>query len=170
MISGRGAMQSFVPGPETSADFRTALGRFGTGVTVVTCASDVGPLGITANSFASVSLDPPLILWSPARYSRRFGAYANAGHFAVHVMASEQDALARAFSANGDAWEGIDWVENAHGVPVIAGCLSVFECETHARHDGGDHEIIVGRVQRVTTRPGEALLFCQGRYGGFAAP
>ena len=163
-------MQSFVPGPDTSGDFRTALGRFGTGVTVVTCASEIGPLGITANSFASVSLDPPLVLWSPARFSRRFGAFSGAGHFAIHVMAAEQADICRQFSAEGDDWEGIDWVENAQGVPVIANCLSVFECETHARHDGGDHEIIVGRVERVTTRPGEALMFYQGGYGGFAAP
>lgn len=169
MKQGTGTMHSFVPGPDTSLDFRTALGRFGTGVTVVTCQSDIGPLGITANSFASVSLDPPLVLWSPARFSRRFGAYANAGHFAIHVIAADQAHVCRAFSGAGDAWDGIDWAENERGVPVIAGCLSIFECAAHARHDGGDHEIIVGLVERVTTRPGQPLMFYQGQYGGFSA-
>ena len=158
----------FVPGPGTAREFRDALGRFATGVTVVTCAAD-GPLGITANSFASVSLDPPLVLWSPARFSRRFDAFAEARHFAVHVLGQEQSALCEGFSASGDAFDGLAWAPNAEGVPVIDGCLARFECRTHARHDGGDHDILVGRVLRAASRGGAPLVFSAGAYGRFTS-
>ena len=122
---------TFVPGPDAARDFRDALGRFATGVTVVTCEAD-GPLGITANSFASVSLDPPLVLWSPARGSRRFDAFAGARHFAIHVLGAEQEALGAGFSSSGEAFEGLELERNAEGVPLIAGCLARFECRAHA--------------------------------------
>ena len=161
---------SFAPGPDTSHDLRKALGRFGTGVTVVTCQSEIGPLGITANSFASVSLDPPLVLWSPGKFSRRFDAFAAATSFAIHVMGDGQLDICGGFARSGGAFDGLDWSENERGVPVIAGCLSCFECDKVAEHDGGDHAIIVGRVTRVTTRPGAPLIFYEGVYGGFADP
>lgn len=159
--------KNFTPSPDNANEFRAALGRFGTGVTIVTCNSDIGPLGITANSFTSVSLDPPLVLWSPGRFSRRFGAFCNATHFAIHVMGAEQHPICGAFSRDGTAFEGLDWVWNDQGVPMINGCLSRFECAKHAQYDGGDHEIIVGHVDAVTTRPGAPLMFYQGQFGGF---
>ena len=91
--SERHYMQTVTPGPDTTREFRDALGRFATGVTVVTTDSEIGPLGITANSFASVSLDPPLVLWAPARFSRRFKAFAETLYFAIHVIGAEQKAL-----------------------------------------------------------------------------
>lgn len=156
----------FRPGPDTSDDFRAALGRFGTGVTVVTCASEIGPLGITANSFSSVSLDPPLVLWSPGKFSRRYGAFAQARHFAIHVIGEDQFHICQGFARNGTAFDGLDWQLSEMGVPLINGCLSRFECDKYAEHDGGDHAIIVGRVTNVVTRPGLPLLFYQGNYGG----
>ena len=162
------AAGTFVPGPDTARAFRDALGRFATGVTVVTCEAD-GPLGITANSFASVSLDPPLVLWSPARVSRRFDAFAGAEHFAVHVLGAEQAALCEGFSAAGDAFPDGAPERNAEGVPVIDGCLARFECRTHARHDGGDHEIVVGAVLRASSREGAPLVFAAGSYGRFTS-
>ena len=157
---------SFVPGPDTQRELRDALGRFATGVTVVTCRAD-GPLGITANSFASVSLRPPLVLWSPARFSRRFDAFAGAEHFAIHVLGEEQGAIGEGFSAAGDAFDGLAHGANPEGCPVIDGCLARFECRAHARHDGGDHDIVVGRVLRASSREGRPLIFASGSYGRF---
>ena len=159
---------TFVPGPDAARELRDALGRFATGVTVVTCWAD-GPMGITANSFASVSLDPALVLWSPARFSRRFDAFAEARHFAIHVLGEEQGALGAGFSAAGDAFDGLAWARNAEGCPVIDGCLARFECRAHARHDGGDHDIVVGRVLRAGSREGAPLIFAAGAYGRFTS-
>lgn len=159
--------QSFDPAEADPRAFREALGRFGTGVTVITCNAGSGPLGITANSFASVSLDPPLVLWSPAKSSSRYPFFMAAKHFAVHVVGAEQQNICGGFARAGDAFEQFDWEEGAQGVPLLNGCLSRFECETTATHDAGDHSIIVARVSRVTTRQGDPLLFFGGKYGGF---
>lgn len=163
----RALMDTFIPGPETERDFRDALGQFATGVTVVTCASKDGPIGITANSFASVSLDPPLVLWSPARASRRFPYFEAARHFAIHILGEEQAAVCRAFVRDGAAFGAVDWTEGAEGVPLIDGCLARFECRREAVHEGGDHLIVVGRVTRAAYRKGAPLVFCSGCYGRF---
>ncbi|MBV2359902.1 flavin reductase family protein [Thalassococcus sp. CAU 1522] len=161
---------SFDPSTRDSRAFRDALGRFGTGVTVVTCATRAGPLGITANSFASVSLDPPLVLWSPAKSSTRYPFFMAADNFAVHVMGAEQAHICSGFARRGDAFDGLDWETGPNGVPLINNCLSRFECTQHAVHDGGDHSIVVARVTRVSTRAGTPLLFFGGQYGGFTEP
>jgi flavin reductase (DIM6/NTAB) family NADH-FMN oxidoreductase RutF len=161
------AEQSFVPGPDTERRFRDALGRFATGVTVVTALGAKGPVGITANSFASLSLDPPLVLWSPARSSRRFATFASARHFAIHVLAAEQFALGRHFARKGLDFDLPDVAFNPEGVPVLPGCLARFECRRQAVHDGGDHAIVVGEVLRAAARAGAPLVFSAGRYGGF---
>lgn len=163
-------MQSVTPGPDTTRAFRDALGRYATGVTVITTQSEIGPLGITANSFASVSLDPPLILWSPAKQSKRYAAFAGAEHYAIHVIGAEQKDICDRFSKNGTAFDGTDWEQSAHGVPLLNGCLARFECKRVANHDAGDHEIIVGSVLHATWRAGEPLVFSQGAYGRFAHP
>ncbi len=170
MAQPRPRTETFAPGPDSTGDFRAALGRFGTGVTVVTCDSSEGPMGITANSFASVSLDPPLVLWSPGRFSRRFAHYAGAEHFAIHVMGNDQIELCRGFARAPDAFAGLDWRRSERGVPLIEGCLARFECRQVAQHEGGDHAIIVAEVLRVTHRAGAPLLFYDGKYGGFDAP
>lgn len=162
--------RSFDPADADARDYRAALGRFGTGVTVITCATRGGPLGITANSFASVSLDPPLVLWSPAKSSTRYPFFMAADHFAIHVVGAEQADLCHAFAREGDAFDRFDWTRNRQGVPLIEGCLSRFECSKTAEHDGGDHSIIVARVTRVTTRDGDPLMFYSGRYGSFTTP
>lgn len=158
--------EGIVPGPDNTRALRDAFGRFATGVTVVTAP---GPIGITANSFASVSLDPPLLLWSPARSSRRFAAFHAAEHFAVHVMGAEQMELCRRFASVGDDWEGQPHLLNAEGVPLLPGCLARFECRTEARHDAGDHVLIIGRIERFTFEHGAPLVFSAGRFGGFTA-
>ncbi len=157
----------FTPTKDTERTFRDALGRFATGVTVVTTMTELGPVGMTANSFSSVSLEPPLVLWSPARASRRFPAYAAAKRFAIHVLAEDQMDVCRRFSRGGLDFDGLDWMEGDDRIPSIAGCLARFDCRHEASYDGGDHLIIVGRVLACTQRSGAPLLFSAGAYGGF---
>ncbi len=157
----------FVPGPGTERRFRDALGAWATGVTVVTTRGPQGPMGITANSFASLSLDPPLVLWSPARFSRRFDTFAGAAHFAIHVLGAGQMELGRHFARQGEDFDLPGMTLNAQGVPVLPGCLAVFECAAEAVHAGGDHAIVVGRVLAARHRPGAPLVFHGGLYGGF---
>jgi flavin reductase (DIM6/NTAB) family NADH-FMN oxidoreductase RutF len=165
--TGTDQMERFTPGPDTARAFRDALGRFATGVTVVTALAEDGPVGITANSFASVSLDPPLVLWSPARASSRFAVFAGAGHFAIHVLGQEHRDLAAHFVRNGRDFAGVATVSGPGGAPLIEGCLARFACRTAARHDAGDHLIVVGEVLEAGMRPGEPLVFSQGAYGHF---
>lgn len=158
----------FVPGADNHRAFRNALGSFTTGVTVVTATTSDGPIGMTVNSFASVSLDPPLVLWSPAKSSSRYGAFTGASHFAIHVLGADQDHLSAAFTRGGNGFDGIEVRFNDEGVPVLPGTLARFECVEQAQHDAGDHTIIIGRVLRVAHRQGEPLCFSGGRFGRFA--
>ncbi|TYB91073.1 flavin reductase family protein [Oceaniovalibus sp. ACAM 378] len=162
------ALRPFTPGPDTSREFRAALGRFATGVTVVTTQTADGPLGITANSFAAVSLDPPLVLWSPARAAGRFAPFVTAEHFAIHIMSADQRSVCEAFVSDGAAFGDLVWAPGKTGAPLIEGCLAQFECVRHAVHDGGDHAIIVGRVLHAAHGDGAPLLFAGGRYGAMA--
>jgi flavin reductase (DIM6/NTAB) family NADH-FMN oxidoreductase RutF len=158
---------TFVPGGDNPRAFRDALGRFATGITVVTVASGDGPVGFTANSFASVSLDPPLVLWSPAKASTRYAYFAEAEHFAIHILGAEQEELSRRFSRGGAGFDGLPRIETPEGVPVIPGTLARFDCIHHARHDGGDHLIVVGRVLRAAHRDGDPLVFHKGALGRY---
>ena len=152
----------------SETELRAALGRFATGVTVVTTMTADGPLGITANSFASVSLAPPLVLWSPARHSRRFPAFEAASHFAVHVLSAGQQPLAEAFARPGDGWPGLAYAAGLGDVPLLDGCAARFECRHDSAHDGGDHLIVVGEVLRIAEADLPPLLFHRGRYGSLA--
>jgi flavin reductase (DIM6/NTAB) family NADH-FMN oxidoreductase RutF len=151
--------------PFGERELRDALGRFATGVTVVTTMSPHGPLGITANSFASVSLRPPLVLWSPARKSKRFPSFERATHFAVHVLSAGQRGLAERFAAPGDAFAGLEFTPGEGDAPLIAGCAARFECRHEAGYDGGDHLIVVGEVLRMEQADLPPLIFYRGRYG-----
>ena len=144
--------------------FRTALGRFATGVTVVTALSHEGPIGITANSFSSVSLDPALVLWSPAKASSRHDAFVAAQHFAVHVLGAEQRPICDAFVRSKFGFEGLSVISNRDNVPIIAGCLATFECKLSVVHDAGDHSIVIGEVERARERSGEPLIFASGAF------
>lgn len=159
--------QGFAPGPDTLLPFRRALGCYGTGVTVVTALTATGPLAMTANSFASVSLSPPLVLWCPAQASPRHDRLVTAPRFSIHVMAADQQDLARHFARHGDQFDGLDWTPGTDGTPHLAGCLARFDCTRHAVHPGGDHSIVLGQVNWVETRPGDGLMFKRGQYGAF---
>ena len=156
-------METFDPLVDQRA-FRAALSAYATGVTVVTTDTAYGPIGITANSFASVSLDPPLVLWSPAKSSKRFKYFTGAKHFAIHVLDGHQQQLCNDFTRDKSAFDGLDWAANEEGVPLINGCLARFECILNAEHDAGDHTIIVGQVTSASTRDGIPLLFQAGRF------
>jgi flavin reductase (DIM6/NTAB) family NADH-FMN oxidoreductase RutF len=146
-------------------DLRECLGRFATGVTVVTCRGSEGPCGITANSFSSVSLEPPLVLWNIAKVSNSLQAYLDAEHFAINVLAVGQQELSSHFAqSDHTVFNGIDYDTSARGVPLLPDSVARFECRTHQVHDCGDHYIIVGEVERFRSDEREPLLFYNGRY------
>ncbi|MDQ1128730.1 flavin reductase [Microbacterium sp. SORGH_AS_0888] len=147
-------------------DFRNALGQFATGVTVITTrAADGHLVGMTANSFASVSMDPPLVLWCPGKHVASLSDFTDATHFAINVLASSQHHLSRQFALPGtDKFAGVPIREGRAGVPVLEGALATFECRTVARHDAGDHVIYVGEVERYEYHPDDPLVFHGGAY------
>lgn len=147
--------------------FRNALGQYGTGVAVITALQGQTPWGMTVNSFAAVSLDPPLVLWSIRNDSSRAPVFVGAEHFAVNVLAAEQMEVARAVATAGSGSETFDsfaWEPGEQGVPLVTGALARLECRLHEVVDGGDHRILVGRVERCSVTDGQPLLFVQGGY------
>lgn len=161
-----GGLTAFAPESDARA-YRDTLGRFATGVTIVTCACPQGPIGITANSFASVSLDPPLVLWSPAKSSNRYRHFAEAPEFAIHVLADDQAQVCLGFLEDWAAFDGLGLRKTDSGLPIFEHCLARYECALEAAHDAGDHMILVGRVTSAADRPGTPLIFQSGRYGSF---
>ncbi|MCZ2103368.1 MAG: flavin reductase family protein [Comamonadaceae bacterium] len=147
-------------------ELRNALGHFATGVTVVTTRGPSGePIGVTVNSFAALSLDPPLVLWSLAKRSWSLPAFEAASHFAIHVLASDQQALSDRFAKAGhDKFAAIEVGQGVANVPLLQSCTAVFQCSVEHRYDGGDHVILVGRVELLHTRSAAPLLFYRGRY------
>lgn len=146
--------------------FRMALGRFVTGVTVVTTLDAAGaPIGLTANSFNSVSLDPPLVLWSLSRRSINLPVFEAASHFAVNVLSIDQKHLSDRFARPvEDRFRDVEWTPGAGGVPVLRDCAAVFECASHERYEGGDHVIFIGRVERFDHQNRVPLAFHAGGY------
>jgi 3-hydroxy-9,10-secoandrosta-1,3,5(10)-triene-9,17-dione monooxygenase reductase component len=146
--------------------FRQALGTFTTGVTIVTTVDAAGnDVGVTANSFNSVSLAPPMVLWSLARTSTSLAAFLAARFFAVHVLASDQQSLATRFSTRGaDRFAGLSPVRGADGIALLDGCAARFECRTAFQHEGGDHVIFVGEVLNFEHCEREPLVFKRGRF------
>lgn len=159
-------MTDFAEKPIDARHLRNAFGRFATGVTVITTRTASGKLeGLTANSFAAVSLDPPLISWSLRRSAPSFGSFVAANHFAVNVLCAQQHALCRHFTTPRlDKFEDIAFVDGLHGAPILTGSLATFECRTENTFEGGDHLIFIGRVIRATYRDGEPLIFSSGRF------
>ena len=146
--------------------FRRALSSFATGVAVVTTLDASGAkVGITINSFSSVSLDPPLVLWSIAEDSMSYGVFTIAEHFAVHVLSRQQQELSSRFAQSaGDKFGGLDCDAGIHGVPILGDFAACFECSTEHVYAGGDHKIIVGRVHRFEDRVSEPLVLHRSRF------
>ena len=152
--------------PSESRRFRDALGAFATGVTIVTTRGAAGEdIGLTANSFNSVSMDPPMVLWSLSRKSKSLPAFLHNPHFAVHVLAADQDSLSHLFATQGAAkFAGLE-LERGHGeVPLLEGCSARFQCRTAFKHEGGDHVIFVGEVLAFDSFERPSLVFHGGRY------
>ncbi len=150
---------------QETAAYRQALGTFATGVCVVTADSPAGPLGITVNSFASVSLSPRLVLWCLDERSERWPVFAEAEAFAIHVLPAEDVDLARRFARGVAVLEEGEFTRIDDGAPCLPEALARFECRTHARLPMGDHVILIGEVQRFASVSGEALTFFRGRFG-----
>lgn len=147
-------------------ELRKTLAQFATGVTVITCSDEERrPCGITANSFSSVSLDPPLILWNIGKASRSLPAFLQADHFAIHILHAHQEELARHF-ARSDAlpFDGIDYSTTEQNVPVLPGVIARLDCRTHEIIEAGDHHIILGEVLQHEHGDGSPLLFFNSRY------
>jgi flavin reductase (DIM6/NTAB) family NADH-FMN oxidoreductase RutF len=147
-------------------NFRQCLGKFATGVTVVSCRDQDGkPCGITANSFSSVSLEPPLVLWNIDKVSKSLRAYLEAEHFAINVLSNLQRSLASHFATSENGlFDNISYRDSPQNVPVLSNTLAHLECRTHDIHDCGDHHIIIGDVINFELSDGEPLIFYSGNY------
>ncbi len=140
---------------------------FATGVTIVTARAANGELvGLTANSFNSVSLEPPLVLWSLAKAAGSMPALSTGSHYAINILAADQKELAERFSVKREGrWTGVAWSEGVSGSPLLTGAAATFECFNRSRYEEGDHVIFVGEVERCAHRAGAApLLFHGGRF------
>jgi flavin reductase (DIM6/NTAB) family NADH-FMN oxidoreductase RutF len=157
--------------PIDPRDFRNALGTYATGVTIITAAGpDCKPYGLTCNSFASVSLNPPLVLWSLVVYSSSLTVFQNASHFTVNVLGASQQELANRFAkSSDDKFAGLDWSPGLGNAPVLAESVANFQCRSVNRYYGGDHVIFLGAVEAYSYNREEPLLFARGTYGRFLA-
>ncbi len=155
--------------PDDAIHFRTALGHFCSGVVVVTALVEGRPVGMTCQSFSSVSLDPPLITFLPAMTSTTYPQLRTAAGFCVNILGSDQQALCRQFAVSGsDKWAGVEWAPGDGGAPHLRGALAWVDATLEAEHPAGDHIVVLGRVTHLATAPAaEPLLFYRGSYGRF---
>lgn len=152
-----------------SQTFRNTMGQFCTGVVVATASGQNEPVGFAAQSFVSLSLDPPLVALCPAKTSTSWPKMRESGSFCINMLASDQQPVCDAFArSGGDKFEGLGWSPGATGSPVLDGILAYVDCSLEAEHDAGDHTIVVGRVQALAVvKSGTPLLFYRGGYGTF---
>ena len=155
---------------EAARRFREVLGRFASGVTVVTAVSNGSPVGMTCQSFSSVSLSPPLVLFCPARTSRAWPLMQRAGHFCVNLLADGQDDVSNRMASKGtDKFAGLSWSPSKTGAPLLDGVLGWVDCTIHAVHEAGDHYVVIGKVQDLGFGDNDdPLLFFKGEYGRYA--
>ncbi len=167
MSPSRAAGHAAQPPDFSPRDFRATLGMFATGVTIVTARNDQGePVGLTASSFNSVSLDPPLVLWSLGKAAGSMAVFSNGRHYAINVLAADQQTLAERFAARGvDRWAGVAYTDGAGGAPLLEGSVATFECFNRSQYTEGDHVIFVGEVERCARRADASpLLYHGGRF------
>ena len=148
-------------------EFRASLAMFATGVTIVTARTPAGELvGLTANSFNSVSLSPPLVLWSLSQAASSLAALTKGSHYAINILAADQKELAERFSSKrADRWQGVGYSDGVSGAPLLTGAAASFECFNRSRYEEGDHVIFVGEVEACSHRVGAApLLFHGGKF------
>jgi len=160
---------SFGASPIDRGRFREVLGHFASGVTVVTALEEGQPVGFTCQTFSSLSLDPPLILFAAAKTSTSWPRISEAGAFCVNVLEAHQEPLCRVFAETGaDKFAGVGWTQASSGSPILEGVLAWVDCELEQIVDAGDHELVVGRVLDLGASPGAPLVFYRGGFGGFS--
>jgi flavin reductase (DIM6/NTAB) family NADH-FMN oxidoreductase RutF len=164
-------MREVSPATVDPATFRAVLGRFCSGITVITALGPGGPLGLTCQSFSSLSLDPPLVLFSPARTSVTWPRIREVGRLCVNVLAEEHSWLSAAMARSGtDKFAGVGWDASPHGAPRLDGAVAWLDCVVEAEHDGGDHTIVVAAVLGLSAGPAaRPLLYYRGQYATLAA-
>ena len=158
--------------PPDEPSYRTVLGHFATGVTIITAMDGNEPIGVSANSFSSVSLDPPLVLFCASKDSSTWPRIEAAGKFTVNILNEHQEDVCRVFATKGaDRFTTVGWRQATHsGAPILDRVLAWIDCEIDAEHAAGDHIIVVGRVQEVgVERDGKPLVFFRGGYGRYHA-
>ena len=151
----------------SATDFRFALGMFATGVTIVTARTSTGELvGLTANSFNSVSMNPPLVLWSLARAAGSLAVFSAGSHYAINILSADKRGLAERFATKGnDRWAGVDYFDGVSGAPMLVGTVASFECFNRSQYEEGDHVIFVGEVERCSHHADASpLLFHGGKF------
>ncbi|MCK9901726.1 flavin reductase family protein [Frankia sp. Cpl3] len=176
VITQRQPPAGTIPSPRVftateAADFRTVLGHFCSGIVIVTATIGAEPVGMTCQSFSSASLDPPLIMFLPARTSTSYPRIRSNGRFCVNVLDDSQESISQQFAMSGtDKWRGIGWTPGENGAPVLDGALAWMECSLHREYDARDHVITLGMVERLgAADAGEPLLYFRGTYGQFSA-
>ncbi|HUD16938.1 MAG TPA: flavin reductase family protein [Acidimicrobiales bacterium] len=152
------------------ARFREVLGHFATGITIVTASEDGEPVGFSCQSFSALSLDPPMVILAPAKSSTSWPRIAEAGAFAVNILAEHQEAICLNFAVSGgDKFDGVAWTAGTTGAPLIKGSLATIECTLGAIYEGGDHELVTGHVVAMEVGSGSPLLFYRSGFGRFVA-
>jgi 3-hydroxy-9,10-secoandrosta-1,3,5(10)-triene-9,17-dione monooxygenase reductase component len=172
-VSAQSVSSEAAVGPEDPAPvvderlLRDVLGHFASGVTVVTAETGDGPIGFTCQSFSSLSLDPPLVVFAPGRTSQTWPRLRELGRFCVNVLAEDQTGLSTRFALTGiDRFAGVHWRPSRHGSPVLDGVVAWIDCRLWAEYDGGDHTLVAARVLDLGADPGRRpLLFHRGAYG-----
>jgi 3-hydroxy-9,10-secoandrosta-1,3,5(10)-triene-9,17-dione monooxygenase reductase component len=156
--------------PIEKGEFRSVLGHFASGVTVVAGVDAEGPVGLTCQSFFSLSIDPPLVALAPAESSTSWPRVQASGSFCINILAQEQESVAWEFaSSGGDKFAGVGWTPATTGSPRLAGALAWIDCDLEQVLDGGDHRLVVGRVRELGSIPGQPLLFYRGGFGTFGS-
>jgi 3-hydroxy-9,10-secoandrosta-1,3,5(10)-triene-9,17-dione monooxygenase reductase component len=152
------------------ARFREVLGHFATGITIVTATDEGEPVGFSCQSFAALSLDPPMVILAPAKSSTSWPRIARAGSFCVNILGEHQEAVCRAFAVSGgDKFDGVGWTPGVTGSPLIDGSLATVECTLGAIYEGGDHELVTGHVVDMEIGKGSPLIFYRSGFGRFEA-
>jgi flavin reductase (DIM6/NTAB) family NADH-FMN oxidoreductase RutF len=152
------------------ARFREVLGHFATGITIVTATDEGEPVGFSCQSFAALSLDPPMVILAPAKSSTSWPRIARAGAFCVNILGEHQEAVCRAFAVSGgNKFDGVDWTPGVTGSPLIEGSLATVECTLGAIYEGGDHELVTGHVVDMEIGKGSPLIFYRSGFGRFEA-
>ena len=150
------------------ARFREVLGHFATGITIVTATDEGEPVGFSCQSFAALSLDPPMVILAPAKSSTSWPRIARAGSFCVNILGEHQEAVCRAFAVSGgDKFDGVEWTPGVTGSPLIDGSLATVECTLGAIYEGGDHELVTGHVVDMEIGEGSPLIFYRSGFGRF---